>query len=51
MDVDGEEGGGTSPGIPFEITQGISVPRLSRAQCEGDGVYRGAVSGADLRDR
>jgi hypothetical protein len=28
-------GDGILLGIPFEITQGISVPRLSQAQYEG----------------
>jgi hypothetical protein len=35
-------GGGALLGIPFEITQGISVPRLSLEQC-GVEVYRGTL--------
>jgi hypothetical protein len=32
---------------PFEITSGISVPRLSWAQYEGGGLQRGTVLGFD----
>lgn len=37
--------GSIVPGIPFEDTWGISVPRFSWAQCSGGGVYRRGISG------
>lgn len=41
--VDGGQQSGVLLGIPFKISRGISIPKLSWVWCKGGSILRGAV--------